>query len=224
MSGAIEYHKFPRGENCTSEGCRSRRYYVLDGARFCKTNGHKQEGYTQIAADEDDFNTQGRKTRKKREEKERVEVIFSGREATELFLQCWQLILWKQVEWLVRVKGMPEELETVVRDLWSVRLRAVTGLGDDETSSASDRAVGFSSTSEAETESDGMITASELGRRKRKRGRIRAKGVPKLIDTLGLCYLGMLLMRLPVSLGDFQRWTEKEEIIFLRAVSIAVSL
>jgi RNA polymerase I-specific transcription initiation factor RRN7 len=220
MSGTLEYHKFPHGEHCTSEGCRSRRYYVLDGGRFCKSNGHKQEGYTQIAADEDDFNNQGRKTRRKKDEKERIEIIYSGREATELFLQCWQLILWKQVEWLVRVKQMPEELETVVRDLWSIRLRAVTGLGEDDIVSATERMGDLSSASDRETESDATMSASESGRRKRKRGRIRANGLPKLIDTLGLCYLGMVMLRLPVSLGDLQRWAEKEEIIFLRAVSI----
>jgi hypothetical protein len=42
-----------------------------------------------------------------------------------------------------------------------------------------------------------------------------------LIETLGLCYLGILLLRLPTSLGEVYKWAAKEEIIYIRAVSMA---
>jgi RNA polymerase I-specific transcription initiation factor RRN7 len=29
---------------------------------------------------------------------------------------------------------------------------------------------------------------------------------PRLVDTVALCYLGALLMRLPISVGDFHRY------------------
>lgn len=35
------------------------------------------------------------------------------------------------------------------------------------------------------------------------------KNLPTLIDTLGLCYLGMVLLRIPVSLGDIHKFVPK---------------
>lgn len=224
MSEHIEYHRFPRGERCTYEGCPAKRYYIADGKRFCN-RGHEQEGFRQVQQDEDDFNTQGRITRRKREEKERVERVLSGREATQLFLQCYQLVLWKQVKWLIDVKGLPGELETVVRDLWSVRLRGVKSLGEEGVGAGGSETVGFSSQSEWErtgTDTDGMESSGRAGRRNIKKARL--EGLPRLIDSLGLCYLGTLLMRLPITLGDFYRWAEQEDIIFVRVVGSYAAL
>jgi RNA polymerase I-specific transcription initiation factor RRN7 len=218
MSQRIEYRKFPRGQKCEFESCGSPRYYIEDGRQFCK-NGHEQQGFSQVQADEDDFNSQGRKSRLKRAEKEKVETLFSGRDATELFLQCYQLVLWKQVSWLVTSKGLPVELETIVRDLWSVRLRAVKGLGQEGDGSVS---AGFSSTSGEETESDTTTTGARLEMSRRFKKAARHNGLPKMFDSLGLCYLGIMLLRLPISLGQMQGWAEREEIVFLRAVSARV--
>jgi RNA polymerase I-specific transcription initiation factor RRN7 len=218
MSEHIEYHKFPRSERCTYEGCPAKRYYIADGKRFCN-RGHEQEGFLQVQQDEDDFNSQGRITRRKREEKERVERVLSGREATQLFLQCYQLVLWKQVKWLIDMKGLPSELETVVRDLWSVRLRGVRSLGEEDVGTGSRETVGFSSQSEweaTETDTDGIDSTGGTGRRNKRKA--KQESTPKLIDSLALCYLGTLLMRLPVTLGEFHHWAEQEDIIFVRAV------
>lgn len=218
MSEHIEYHKFPRGEACTYEGCPAKRYYIADGKRFCK-HGHEQEGFRQVQRDEDDFNSQGRITRRKREERERVNRVFSGREATQLFLQCYQLVLWKQVKWLIDMKGLPSELETVVRDLWSVRLRIVKYLGEGDVELSSGGAALLSSTSDQEgTGTETEERESGGGSSRRNRRIAKQERMPKLIDSLALCYLGTLLMRLPVTLGEFQRWTEQEDLVFVRAV------
>ncbi len=220
MSEHIEYQKFPRGERCTYEGCPAKRYYIADGKRFCN-RGHEQEGFLQVQQDEDDFNSQGRITRRKREEKERVQRVFSGRDATQLFLQCYQLVLWKQVKWLIEMKGLPSELETVVRDLWSVRLRGVKSLGEEDIGTGGSETVGFSSQSDWKaTGSDTDRIDSSRGPDRRNRKKTRIEGIPRLIDSLALCYLGALLMRLPVTLGKFHRWAEQEEIIFVRAVNV----
>jgi RNA polymerase I-specific transcription initiation factor RRN7 len=103
----------------------------------------------------------------------------------------------------------------VVRDLWGLRLGILHGEqggdGGEQFSS-----LGFSSMSEGEnTDSDGksMISSrsrrSELGREK----------TPKLIETLALCYLGTLLMRLPTSIGEIVKWASRDEIVYTRAVS-----
>src|SRR5579871_242360 len=109
MSEPIEYHRFPRGDHCTFPGCPAKRYYIDAGKRICRF-GHEQEGFRQVESDEDDFGTQGRVTSKKREEKEKVEKTLKGRAARKLYLCCWQLVLWKQVHWLIKEKGCPEEL------------------------------------------------------------------------------------------------------------------
>ncbi|GLI77478.1 hypothetical protein PoHVEF18_005768 [Penicillium ochrochloron] len=54
---------------CGQEGCRERRYYLDNGLWFCR-RGHLQEG-RQIEEDPDDFGTQGKKHRVKKEKEER---------------------------------------------------------------------------------------------------------------------------------------------------------
>ncbi|MCJ1291012.1 hypothetical protein MMC34_002554 [Xylographa carneopallida] len=43
----------------------------------------------------------------------------------------------------------------------------------------------------------------------------REKEMPTLIDILGLCYMGMILLRLPASLGELHRWAFAEEIPYV---------
>ncbi|TGO24549.1 hypothetical protein BPAE_0100g00170 [Botrytis paeoniae] len=215
MSSAIDYHKFRRGETCSEEGCRARKFYIEDGKKFCQ-RGHEQAGFTQTQQDEDDWNQQGKKSRKRREEKEQVEKVFGGRDATQLYLQCYQLILWKQTHWLMTVKGFSKELETIVRDLWELRLRVLQGSGDER----SEYGTEFGSTTEGDdTDTDGTgyrSTASTV--MSRKRASRAKKNLPKLIETLGFCYLGILLLRLPTSLGEIYKWATRDEIIYTRAI------
>lgn len=190
------------------------------------------QGNRQVERDEDDFNTAGRKSRRKRAQREKVHLLYSGRQAAELYLQCYQLILWKQCHWLCSPEGagLPPELETVIRDLWALRLHKLQVLGgaDDDHGGAASSAggfssAGFSSTGLSSTEewtatdTDG---ASAISRSSRRRRRLKmGKEYPRLVETLALCYLGMVLMRLPVSIGEIQGWAEREEVVYIRAVS-----
>ncbi|KFY52744.1 hypothetical protein V496_08235 [Pseudogymnoascus sp. VKM F-4515 (FW-2607)] len=214
MDSSIDFHKFSKGETCTTTGCRSRYYYIQDGKRVCKSHGHVQEGFTQVAADEDDFNTEGRKTRKRRKEAVATGIIYDGIEAIKLYAQCWQVVLRKQAMWLISARGMPPELETVIRDLWAVRIRNIRGVGEGERDARDGS--GFSSTSEGETEAEDDGVGMEMSRRHRKIA--REKGLPKLIESLALCYMATLLLRLPVSVGDLQKWAEQHEIPYFRVI------
>jgi RNA polymerase I-specific transcription initiation factor RRN7 len=69
----------------------------------------------------------------------------------------------------------------------------------------------FSSASEGETDHDGE--APRLGRRGRK-----VNDTPKLIDTLALCYLGTLTLRLPITLGDLHDWVTEGDMVYIRAI------
>ena len=254
MSENVEYHKFPRGEHCDEEGCRSKQYYIDSGHQFCR-RGHIQavsphvlcflsqtkprvylqklsvfswvlvlvdidtkclrQQFTQTQQDEDDWNTQGKKTRRSREKKEKIPTVYTGEKARDLFIQCYQLILWKQVHWLVQEKGLPANLETIVRDLWSFRLRELIPDDSDEESSKSRK-------SSSSFDDGGIGTGTDDGS---DTSVISGKGNDlaglKLIDSLSLCYLGMVLLRVPISVGQLHNFARREEIVYFRAVCIA---
>jgi RNA polymerase I-specific transcription initiation factor RRN7 len=147
--------------------------------------------------------------------------VLSGAEARELFLECYQLILWKQCHWLVNAKGFPLELETVVRDLWSLRLSIIQKVGDERDiyGSGTDSMM-FSSASGGESTGSDATGGKSLGSRRSRKSIAAEERLPRLIESLGLCYLGTLLLRLPISLGEFYEWAVREELVFTRAVSI----
>jgi RNA polymerase I-specific transcription initiation factor RRN7 len=145
-----------------------------------------------------------------------VEKVFGGQDATDLYLQCYQLILWKQTHWLVTVKKFPPELETVVRDLWDLRLRVLHGIGDERTEYGTE----FGSTTEGETTDTDATGWKSLASSimSRKRAEKTKKLLPKLVETLAFNYLGVLLLRLPISLGAIIRWATRDEMLYTRAV------
>lgn len=115
----------------------------------------------------------------------------------QLYLQSYQLILWKQCYALIHTVGLPAELESVIKDLWALRLQLLKDRVDPE----SEGNMVFSSQRESEKEAE----SKNDGKREWK---VRGKEMPVLNETLGLCYLGMILLRLPVSLGDVYRYAK----------------
>lgn len=57
-----------------------------------------------------------RRSTRQAEEKETTPATLTGKNAIELYLECFQFVLWKQAHWLVNVKGYPEELEVSLCD------------------------------------------------------------------------------------------------------------
>ena len=114
-----------------------------------------------------------------------------------LYLQCYQLILWKQCHSLIHTKHFTAELESVVRDLWALRLQLLKGKTEEVTDTETDSRL-FSSQAEV---GEGTEPEDGPGNATGKMSGV-GKEVPTLVDTLGLCYLGMLLLRLPVGVGD----------------------
>lgn len=224
---------FPDGQSCAE--CSARRWYPDSGFRYCE-NGHQVEGFIEYDVDLDDnFGKTGRVSRKKKEIKEKERKHLSGNDARELFLGCLQLILRKQIFWLVKEKQLPSELETVVRDLWDLRVRNFRGLksvnekssgrGKESRPGAQSGSEGelslFSSHYETDAGTDDTdgVTVS-------KSGRIKTWSVdeadkwplPTLLDTLALSYLGCLAMRLPVRLGDMHRWAKENKLLYRGAI------
>lgn len=220
-----ELHRFPPGERC--DECRAKRWYAESGLRYCQ-NGHRIEGYVEFDIDEEDnFGQQGKIVRKEREAREKATKHLSGNAARELYLECLQLVLRKQIWWLVHSKGLPEELETVVRDLWDLRIRNFAGLRSaaESTDGESGLESGLDSgtelfSSQAGSESDAS-TATTRTTVSRGRSWTSEPGqewnLPGLFHTLALCYLGCLSMSLPVRVGQIYNWAKDDHLLFLGA-------
>ena len=84
----------------------------------------------------------------------------------------------------------------MVKDLWALRLQLLKS----KTDATSDEDTGFSSQLQSETESEDKIEADG------RKWKVRGKDMPSLIESLGLCYLGTILLRLPVSIGEMHRY------------------
>lgn len=87
----------------------------------------------------------------------------------------------------------------MVKDLWALRLQLLKNKIDPE----SEGNAVFSSQPESEKETE---RRDERKREWKREWKVRGKDMPTLIESLGLCYLGMVLLRLPVSLGDVYRY------------------
>ncbi|KAB8232215.1 TFIIB-type zinc finger domain-containing protein [Aspergillus alliaceus] len=187
---------------CGQEGCRETRYYLDNGLWFCR-RGHQQEG-RQVEEEPDDFGTQGKTYRVKKVVAEKGPKTYRGRQAYSLFLQVYQLILWKQCHALVQDRGFPAQFEHVVRDLWALRLETY-----------SDK---INNPSEGEEEPEFFSSQPSVGQEEPSIIKFGGKNLqwPRLVDSVGLCYLGALLMRLPVGIGDFHRMIMCGEIPYIR--------
>lgn len=127
-------------------------------------------------------------------------------------LQAYQSILWKQCHILVHNLGLPPDLEPVVKDLWALRLQL---LGNDVESEDVQANTLYSS-------QQMTAEANDLDQDVRKPFKVKA--MPTLVETLGLLYLAMVILRLPVSIGDLHRWAICEDIPYVRAIRFIPSI
>ena len=103
------------------------------------------------------------------------------------------MILWKQSHVLVHKKGFPARFETVVKDLWALKLQRLQNRIGAIDNVQGDTQLFSSQAESTETENTGARKAKY------------SRQFPKLIDTLSLCYLAAVLLRLPISIGDLHR-------------------
>lgn len=143
---------------------------------------------------------------------------FSGRRAFDLYLKCLQLILRHQVWFLVHEKGLPSELETVVFDLWALR---VSQLGDRIAGGGQDSESQQSQVFNTLESEDDQTTDNERGTISTPKGRDKQlHGTPNLYDCLALCYLGMTTLRIPITPGDIYAWVTDGKMAYRRAIKL----
>ncbi|TDZ65171.1 Ubiquitin-60S ribosomal protein L40 [Colletotrichum trifolii] len=212
MAPDRELHKFPKGERC--EFCGSRKWYLENGLRYCAKEGHQLQGYVEFDLGDDDFGQKGKVSRKEKQAKERVKRALTGQPARDLYLECLQLILREQVLWLITVKGHKVEVETVARDLWDLRIRGAAKAIDNDSASEAELSL-FSSQAE--------LAQDEQTSSRFKRAQLWSCDngnewpAPGFIDTLGICFLACMLLRIPTRVGDLAKWAREGSIPYKQA-------
>ncbi|EHK20258.1 uncharacterized protein TRIVIDRAFT_48665 [Trichoderma virens Gv29-8] len=216
MEGPGETRRMPRGERCPE--CGSQRWYLQDGLRFC-ARGHQIEGFIQFdLGDIEDSGKMGAVSRREKAPRDRGKraPTLTGQAGRDLYLEALQLVIRSQVAWLVNEKGYREELETVVRDLWDLRTRGSnSGIGDDAQGDDEDLAI-FSSQPSQPSQPSQDSSSSKWHPQSRKQSWDPELGLqwplPRVPDTLAICYLGCILLRIPIHLGEIIRWARNGSI------------
>ncbi|KAJ3478133.1 hypothetical protein NLG97_g8657 [Lecanicillium saksenae] len=204
MSESRDLRRMPRGERCPE--CGSQRYYLQDGMRYC-SRGHQIEGFIQFdVGEEEEAGLMGTVSKKQKAVREKEKRQLTGEAGKLLFLEALQLLLRKQILWLVKERGHRDELETVVRDLWDLRIRGATALGQGTAAAVpSEDALEIFSSQPTATEPTQLWTSrSKAQDWSAERG--LSWPIPSMYDTLALCYLGCYLLRIPTRLGELIKW------------------
>ncbi|ANB11153.1 Rrn7p [Sugiyamaella lignohabitans] len=236
-----------RGPVCGVDNCRSRLWRSVDGRKVCQY-GHVKEGI-EVGDDDDDFLAFGRvisrpSSRRNSSAQEKEHALI-GAAAQALYFQCLQVVLRQQVKWLIEEKGVPSELEGVVRSLWTILVNQTKfGVSNMNSSRASSAAKSDASQDESEKytthndedtgndededdydddgdEENNYRNDSDTERERRGRRKIKTEKLPeiKFGHLVVICYLGCVTIRSPVYLYDFQKWIERLEFPFIRALA-----
>jgi RNA polymerase I-specific transcription initiation factor RRN7 len=104
----------------------------------------------------------------------------------------------------------------VVRDLWDLRIRAFGSILPSEHPAEGELEI-FSS-QPTPSDSEGEMSVA-FGRRSWDPDRGSDWPMPRMIDTIALCYLGCLLLRIPLRIGQIFTWADKGQIPYKNAVN-----
>jgi RNA polymerase I-specific transcription initiation factor RRN7 len=104
-------------------------------------------------------------------------------------------------------------LQGITRDLWALRLRRLQGRVsyESETDTEGGQSQVFSSQSEGESQ------ASQTTRGSRRRRQAKTDGAISLSETLVICYIGTLLMRVPLTVADLISRIDNGEMLYYKA-------
>lgn len=87
-------------------------------------------------------------------------------------------------------------LQNVIRDLWALRLEGFSSKINANMSETETEEPEVFSSQAADTEDESDKAFKPSGKRVQW---------PRLVDSFALCYMGALLMRLPIGIADFHR-------------------
>lgn len=115
----------------------------------------------------------------------------------------------------MKEQGLPEELELMTLDLWALRIAQFGDrIASDSRADSQSQSQVFST-----LETDDSETDDARGNLRPSKGRDKRLGdVPNLLDCLGLCYLGILTLRLPITPGDIYHWATEDKLAYRGAI------
>ncbi|CAN6611030.1 hypothetical protein TRVA0_004S03488 [Trichomonascus vanleenenianus] len=230
-----------RGRRCGVDNCKSRHYTLINGQRVCRL-GHVQEGEVEVGEDEDDFAQSGRRidlpsqlsqkasfllSQKESEEAEHGKVYY-GNTGHALFMQCFQYIVRSQLDWLISTKELRPELTKVVRGLFALYINETEfsniSYGQQDDSELVSEPIGtFKDDDSDSPDSENGHTSNDES----TDGESKASSRPQIVvdrahltHTILLCYLGCVMLRIPVYIYDFNRWIYRYEIPYMNVLSI----
>ena len=119
--------------------------------------------------------------------------------------------------YLVKEKGLPEELELITLDLWALRIAQFGDrIASDNRADSQSQSQVFSTleTDDSETDDARANSGTPKGRDK------KLGSVPNLLDCLALCYLGILTLRLPITPGDIYHWVTEGRLAYRGAIKL----
>ena len=99
--------------------------------------------------------------------------------------------------------------QSISRDLWSLRLQKLQSKfdqGDTQTEHSSQL---FSSQSEGESTDDERAARKTVHREGR---------LPHVLDGICLCYISLLLLRIPIMVKDFDKWISNGDLPYYGAI------
>lgn len=110
-----------RRPQCAQDNCGSRRFHLDDdGFTYCDQGHQQSDAGLVVSQDTGEMVVTGRTSKRKVESDAESAATtrvsgFTGTKAFEHYVLCLQLVLRKQLRWLIDVQGFPEELEGVVK-------------------------------------------------------------------------------------------------------------
>ncbi|CDK28350.1 unnamed protein product [Kuraishia capsulata CBS 1993] len=218
---------FSAGPVCGVDNCPSNEWRSVDGRRICRY-GHVLEGDYEFNDEEDEYTgmvtrrinvvaglndvsiaTQEVRSQKLAEQRDANARVF-GREAFYLRISAMQFIFHRQLRWLIETKGAPEALELHGRYLWTLYVEKVFVPLDED----------YEGEQEEEDEANEDQTSSVPFKDGIKVPANRSPARPNHVDTLALCYLACLKLKLAIYASDFVHWATTNAIPYLNVESI----
>ena len=201
--------QYTTGPACGIAGCKATKYYSLDGQTYCQNN-HLAEGIHEYVVDDDDAGTSlGRRRQRGPKQQTRSKLVhYSGKDGYALYLQAFQVILRHQVKFIQK-KLQLDQYEVLFKDVWQAFLNAQDAsdeLPEDVDESDSDMDVDLHSDEETDMPQKYVSSKYTMHR-------------PVLMHSVALCYITLLLLRVPIRFSAIVQWIHGGEFPFFRAIA-----
>ncbi|KAG5519807.1 hypothetical protein PMAC_000080 [Pneumocystis sp. 'macacae'] len=197
-------YQFDRNLRCGIDNCISTQYYVNAGLTYC-TNGHLVEGIIEI--DNTNDLTKSQSSRRKKitssEHKKKSKILY-GNEGKIIFLRCFQQILRTQSWYLIHTHGITNELEQAIQNIWKHYL--ILLLSNKLFYKSAKNINKYQKESVTENLNNNI--------------HYKIKKLPKLIDTIAICYLGLLNIRSTITISTLCNLMESGKIPYMKALFI----